>query len=330
MKRWQLILIAAIAVLAAALLAAWHLSRNSVHEAIPGEVYRSAQLSTGKLEDVVAEHGIRTVISLRRPRPGKRWYKNELAATKDLGIAHHDIALDATFSPRIDHLLQLRDLLQHAPRPILVKSRSGADRTGLAAMMATLLDGRSSLEEARARIDGKYDAFRDAHMGQPILEEYSAWLDAGGQRHSSERFNHWLENEYLDLSGNVHFLIDPIRGQLWQRPWGLIEEGFEFEVRRDEGPILELSGWAFDTRNASLLRGLELRLGGVMFQETWYGIHLPWLIDDFGKQAYLDSGWSASHPLEAFEDGCHELLLTFTRTDGSSWTSPPAARICIN
>lgn len=329
MKRWLLILIAAFAVIAAALYAAWYLARNHVYEAIPGKLYRSAQLSPAKLQDVVADHGIRTVISLRRPRPGERWYKNEIATTAELGVAHHDIALDATFSPRIDHLLQLRDLLQSAPRPILAKSRSGADRTGLAAMMATLLDGHSSLEQARDQVTWKYFAFSD-NMDLPILAEYSAWLESGGLGHSSEQFNYWLENEYLDLSGNVHFLIDPIRGQLWQRPWGLIEEGFEFEVRRDDGPILELSGWAFDTRNESLLQGLELRLGGVVFQETWYGIHLPWLVDDFGKQAYLDSGWSASHPLEAFEDGCFELVLRFTRADGSSWTSPPAARICIS
>ena len=330
MKRWQLILIAAIAVTAAALLAAWYLTRNSFHEAVPGELYRSAQLSTGKLKSVVAEHGIQTVISLRRPRPGERWYKNEIAATTELGIAHHDIALDSTFSPRIDHLLELRDLLQNAPRPILVKSRSGPDRTGLAAMMFTLLDGHSTLEQARARIAGKSYAFRDDNIGQPILEEYRAWLESGGLNHASEQFNHWLDNAYLDLSGNVHFLIDPIRGQLWQRPWGLIAEGFEFEVRREDGPELELSGWAFDTRNESLLGGVELRLGGVVFQETWYGIYQPWLIDDFGKEAYLDAGWSASHPLEDFEDGCFELVLTFTRQDGSSWTSPPAARICIN
>ena len=326
MKRWQLILIAVVATL----FAAWYLARNNFHEAIPGQLYRSAQLSAGKLKRVVAEHGIRTVISLRRPRTGERWYRNEIAIAAELGIAHHDIALDSTFSPRIDQLLELRDLLQNAPRPILVKCRAGADRSGLAVMMSTLLDGHSSMEEARVAISWKYYAFRDDSIGLPIFDEYSAWLDASGQRHSSELFNHWLENEYLDLSGNLHFLIDPIRGQLWERPWGLIAEGHEFEVRRKEGPELELSGWAFDTRNESLLEGVELRLGGVVFQETWYGIYQPWLIDDFGKEAYLDSGWSASHPLEDFEDGCHDLLLTFTRQDGSSWTSPPAAQICIN
>jgi protein tyrosine phosphatase (PTP) superfamily phosphohydrolase (DUF442 family) len=325
MKRWLISLFIVLGIL----YAAWMLLKNNFHEVIPGELYRSAQLSTGKLEEVIQEHGIRTLVSLRRPRPDKSWYKNEIAISESLGITRYDIAFDFTFSPRIDHLMELRDLLEEAPKPLLVYCRGGADRTGLASLMAKLLDGSSSLEDAREQISLEFYAVREDTMGVPIFNEYTAWLQSNGYPHSKDHFNHWLENEYTDLSGNIHFLVDPIREQLWQRPWGLIEEGHVFDVDRKGSDILELSGWAFDSRNTSLLDSVEVYLGELRFDESWYGIYQPWLIKDFGKEEYLDAGWMASHPLDQFDDGCYDLRLKFNRQDGSSWTSPPSARICI-
>lgn len=326
MKRWHIILI----IIFGILLTTWMLTRNNFHEVIPGEIYRSAQLSAAKLQQVVAEYGIQTIINLRRPRPGQDWYKQEMAMVKSLGIAHHDIALDLTFSPRIDQLLELRDLIENAARPLLLHCRAGADRTGLASIMVKLLDGSSSLTEARAQVSWKFHVSRESSMGIPFFDGYSAWLKTSDRVHSKGNFNQWLENEYIDLSGNIHFLVNAIEEQIWERPWGLFAEGHEFQVRRSETDTVDLSGWAFDTRNISLIDSVEVYLGGVLFEESWYGISQPWLIRDFGKVEYLDSGWMASHPLEDFEDGCHELVLKFNRRDGSSWTSPPSALICIH
>jgi len=325
MKRWHIILIIILAVLFTTRM----LTKNNFHEVIPGEIYRSAQLSAGKLENIVEKHGIKTVISLRRPKPDSGWYKNEKAAAETLGIGHHDIAMDLTFSPRIDHLLELRDLLSDAPKPLLVHCRAGADRTGLAATMAKLLDGSSSLEDARAQVSWEFHAVRETSMGIPFFDEYSGWLQTSGLVHSKDNFNRWLENDYIDLSGNIHFLVDQVHGQLWERPWGLIGEGHEFKVNRADSDLLELSGWAFDTRNISLLKSVDAFLGDVQLEDTWYGIYQPWLLKDFPHEQYLDSGWMASHPLDQFEDGCHELRLKFTRNDDSAWESPPAGRICI-
>lgn len=326
MKRWQIISLVILVTLGAVRLA----TRNNFHVLIPGEMYRSAQLSAETLKSKVEKHGIKTVISLRRPKPDESWYVNEKQVATELGISHHDIAMDLTFSPRIDHLIELRDLLEEAPRPLLVHCRAGADRTGLAAIIARLLDSESTLEEARAQVGPRYHVFDGDSIGLPMYDGYVAWLGTQGFTHSRERFNQWLENEYVDLSGNIHFLVDPIAGQLWERPWGRISEGFEFHVSRAEAERLELSGWAFDTRNLSLLGGVEVFLGETRFRDNWYGIPQPWLINDFGREEWLDSGWLASHPLEEFEDGCHDLTLKFTREDGTTWTSPPSARICIS
>ena len=311
------------------LTAAWLFLRNNFHPVIEGEVYRSAQLSGGKLEEVITEHGIRTVINLRRPQSDEGWYQAEKSVTAQLGVAHHDVPMDLTFSPRIDRLIELRDLLENAPRPLLFHCRAGADRTGLAAVMTKLLDGESTLEEARAQVGLKYHVVRDDSLGIPFFNEYQAWLERLGIEHSPEQFNHWLEHVYVDLSGNVHFLVDPIRGQTWWRPWGRYAQGERFMVRRSEDPELQLSGWAFDTRHRRLLSSVALSIGGISAEEVEYGIPQPWLIEDFGEPAWINSGWRASWFLEEFPDGCHDLELTFKRLDGSTWTTPPAARICI-
>jgi undecaprenyl-diphosphatase len=325
MKRWQIALIIFVGLLFTGRM----LTKNNFHEVTEGQLYRSAQLSSGTLENVVEKYDIKTVISLRRPKPEESWFNNEKEAARELGVGHHDIAMDLTFSPRIDHLIELRDLLENAPKPVLVHCRAGADRTGLAAVMAKLLDGSSSLDDARAQVSWKFHAVRENSMGIPFFDAYVTWLESTGTEHSADQFNSWLDNEYVDLSGNIHFLVDQIRDQLWQRPWGLINEGFSFDVKRSDSDLLELSGWAFDTRNETLLEGVEISLGGVTFDENWYGIYQPWLLKDFPNEIYLDSGWMASHPVNNFEDGCHDLELKFNRTDGSSWTSPPAGRICI-
>jgi hypothetical protein len=223
----------------------------------------------------------------------------------------------------------LRDLIQDAPRPLLVYCRAGADRTGLAGVMAKLLDGTSTLEQAREQVALEFLAVRADSVGILIFDQYAAWLENEGLTHSTPFFNQWLENKFIDLSGNIHFLVDQIRGQLWQRPWGLMDDGFEFEVNRSDSKVLELSGWAFDTRNTTLVESVEVYLGDVKFEESWYGIYQPWLINDFGKEEYLDSGWLANQSLDAFADGCYDLKLKFTRLDGSNWTSPPSGRICI-
>ena len=305
------------------------LTGDNFHQVIPGQVFRSAQLSDQKLGQLVKEHDIQSVLSLRHPIPEARWYIDEIAMTESLGIEHHSIAMELSVPARIDHLLEIRDFIETSPRPFLVHCKAGVDRAGLASIIVKLMDGKSSLEQARAQVSWKYLAFGGYGDGIPFFDGYSAWLQNSELVHSKTNFNHWLDKEYIDPSGNIHFLIHPIQEQVWMRPWGLIQEGHTFQLDRSQADSLELSGWAFDTKNVSLLKGIELYLDGVLIKDASYGIHSPWLINDFGKEEYLDSGWRARQALDQLSDGCHELKLIFNRLDGSSWASPPAASICI-
>lgn len=322
MKRAFIILLAVVAIAATAA----YPQRDNFDAVIPGKVYRSAQLSGEDLKAIVREHDIRTVINLRPVRKdSSEWYSEEIAAVEELGIGHHTIGMSQT-APRVDNILALRTLLDEVEPPLLVHCASGVDRTGLASVMVLLREGDHTIEEIERQVSWRYGAVTGNTIGRVFLEQYSGWLAKNDKTHSPEAFDSWLGADYVDPTGNVHFLIHPIRGRTWWRPYG---DGETFEVSRSKGDVLELNGWAFDTKNQSLLANVSLTLGGQALRDTEYGIHFPWLAEHFSNPEYLDSGWAVQQPLGSFSDGCHDLRLTFHRKDNSEWQTPRAARICI-
>lgn len=103
---------------------------DNFHEIDPGKYYRSAQLSKSAIKKYTAQYGIKTIINLRGASPKSSWYKDELAASKELGIEHYDIAMDYKRLPHKEDLVKLLDLFKDAPRPILLHCHAGKDRTG--------------------------------------------------------------------------------------------------------------------------------------------------------------------------------------------------------
>lgn len=303
--------------------------RHNFDVVIPGEFYRSAQLSGEQLKSVVRKNNIRTVVNLRPVLQGRSgWYREEMAAVNELGIEHVTLGMSKT-TPRIDNILALRNLIEDVETPVLVHCGSGVDRTSLAAVIILLREGRQTPEEIQRHASWRYGVISQDSIGRTILTQYRAWLAQSEKVHSPDVFDRWLENEYVDPSGNFHFYIHPIRRQAWGRPLGLYEEGEQFNISRGDSNILHMDGWAFDTRNQVPLADISFTLGGKEMVDAVYGLHYDWLINDFGKEEYLDTGWEIDQPLDRFENGCHDLRMTFHRKDGTSWQTPPAARICI-
>lgn len=301
---------------------------DNLRTAIPGQVYRSAQLSGSELKEVVRAYGIKSVVNLRPIREGSAWYPEEAAAMDGLGIEHHVVGLSQT-TPRVDTFRALKDVLEDIETPVLFQCTSGVDRSGVATAMFMLLRGEWTLEEVGKQLGWRYGAFSENSTGKLLLAQYREWLAQNSKTHSPELFDDWLANHYVDPSGNFHFFIHPIRDQPWLRPWGLYEEGVEFEISRGDSPIFHVDGWAFDTDNEQPLADISFSLGAKPLVNSQYGLDSSWLIEDFGKEQYLQAGWAINQPLEDIPDGCHDLRITFERLDGESWQTPPAARICI-
>jgi protein tyrosine/serine phosphatase len=124
----------ALAILVAALgiggyLGYLHLSGN-VHTVIAGELYRSAQPSAAQITEWASRFGVRTIVNLRAENVGRRWYDNEVAASKNLGIAHVDFGMSASRELTKEQAGRLLATLEAAEKPLLIHCQAGADRSG--------------------------------------------------------------------------------------------------------------------------------------------------------------------------------------------------------
>lgn len=105
---------------------------ENFHTVMPGELYRSAQLSGSQLDRHIQFEGIRTVINLRGPNAGVPWYDDEVRTCERLGVTHIDVRMSAKELPPPTEAATLMDAMHDAPRPLLVHCKNGADRSGLA------------------------------------------------------------------------------------------------------------------------------------------------------------------------------------------------------
>ena len=173
------------------------------HAVLPGRVYRSAQLSGGKLARVIESKGVRTVLNLRGPgaglaSPRNRWYADEVTATHAASVSQFDVSLSASSLPSPAELRRVLDVLDHAEGPILVHCKQGADRTGLVSAIARLLYSGDTVAQARQElwpVYGHFPAGRTRAMDD-FLDRYESWLAAQGEAHAPERFRHWADAVY--------------------------------------------------------------------------------------------------------------------------------------
>src|SRR5262245_54910481 len=125
---------------------------GNFREVVPGQVYRTGQLSECRLEEVIRRHGIRTVLNLRGPCPSAGWYQAEAAAAARGGASLEDVPLSATRLPSMAGIRQLVEALDRSEYPVLIHCHQGADRTGLAVAAYFLLRTEAPLAEGRRHL----------------------------------------------------------------------------------------------------------------------------------------------------------------------------------
>jgi hypothetical protein len=172
---------------------------SNEHTVIPGKVYRSGQLSRRKLERVLAEKHIRTVVNLRGCCPGCDWYNADAQATHAAGVSLEDLSFSAKRYPAPGELIRLVEVYDRTEYPILMHCAAGADRTGLASALAVLLLTDADLATGRRQLWPRYGHF--GSIGRTgvldgVLDAYEAKLAAGGETHSPARLRKWLAAEY--------------------------------------------------------------------------------------------------------------------------------------
>ena len=148
---------------------------DNVHVVEPGLAYRSGRLSPSTLEVVVTDYGIRSIISLVPPAPDEYWYRAERTLSAAKHITHYEMPLSAENELTTDQLRVLLMLLRGAPKPMLIQSTSGADRSGLAAAIFKYAVASRSVEEAKGQLSIRY-----GHV--PCLWTGTGAMDASFQR----------------------------------------------------------------------------------------------------------------------------------------------------
>ena len=171
--------------------------RGNFHVVVPGKVYRSAQPSPQRLRDWAREHKINTVINLRGDS-SRSFMDAERAVTRELGIDLITIRLSAVNLPTRPWLLKLIDALETARTPILLHCRDGADRSGVASVLAAMALGNEPLDEAWDELSWKYMHFDESpdHIAG-LIQRFDAWRRQDPARKGTwEEFKHWAAEVY--------------------------------------------------------------------------------------------------------------------------------------
>ncbi|QLF71417.1 tyrosine-protein phosphatase [Peteryoungia desertarenae] len=141
---------------------------GNFHEIIPGQYYRSAQLSGERLGAEIDRYGIRTVINLRGEHVGTPWYDEEVEATASRGVTLVNFGMSALRELPPQQVQQLLAILKTAEQPMLVHCMSGADRTGLASVMFLQQVAGVDEETAEWQLSPFY-----GHLNLPFLGAYA-------------------------------------------------------------------------------------------------------------------------------------------------------------
>ena len=120
-----------------------------------GKLYRSAQLTTPELEEIIATYHIKTVISLRGA-PGRTYfYEPEADTLQRLNVQFIPVTLEDEYYPHEKDLKEIFHQFDHGQYPILIHCRVGADRTGLVAALYQRAYMNKSLKESRQQLSFK-------------------------------------------------------------------------------------------------------------------------------------------------------------------------------
>ena len=164
---------------------------RNLHQIGP-QVYRSNQPSARQLTALHAKVGLKAVLNLRGTTE-QSFYLFEAEACQKLGISLVDLTLSASRAPSKAKLEEVYSLLQDLPRPLLIHCKSGADRTGLVAVMYQLLIDGQPFDMARRQLSFRYLHVANSPAGiqDHILRHYAVALNASGTG-----FMDWVRSAY--------------------------------------------------------------------------------------------------------------------------------------
>ena len=164
----------------------WH----NFEEFAPG-AYRSNQPDHARFE-AYAKMGIKTILNLRGAVKEPHFlFEAESAEQLGLNLINH--GMSARKAPQADKLVKLVEIFNQIEKPFLVHCKSGADRTGLAAVLYLMAIEDKSLDEARPQL-----SFRFLHIKRTTTGILDHFFDVYAARNAQSPIPimDWIRNEY--------------------------------------------------------------------------------------------------------------------------------------
>ena len=168
-------------------------------EIVPGRLYRSNHPTPGRLERAARKYGLRTVINLRGEKPCGSTELSEAAARR-LGLAHVFLPFESRGAPQRDRILRFHELYRTMRTPALLHCKSGADRAGLAAGLALLLEGAPTAL-AIHQLSLRHLHIRQSSTG--ILDAF--FLRYAAEAEGKKPFLDWVRDDYDEDDLRVRF-----------------------------------------------------------------------------------------------------------------------------
>ncbi len=192
--------------------AIFRLAWDNLAEVVPGKLYRSNHPTPARLAAAKRRYGLRTLVNLRGHRQcGSDALSRQAAA--ELGLHHIDMAFESRGAPHRDRILRFAALYRTLDAPALMHCKSGADRAGLAAGLALLLEGGRS-QDALAQLSWRFGHWSRSRTG--ILDAF--FVRYAAEAEGRVPFLHWVEHEYDEAAlrrdfvagGLASFLVDHV------------------------------------------------------------------------------------------------------------------------
>jgi protein tyrosine/serine phosphatase len=170
-------------------------------------VYRSAQLTPWRLKKIIKKYNIKTIINLRGNKQNYL-YKREKEICEKMGVEYYTISLKSRDITKIrkEELEKLINIFKSAKKPLLFHCKAGADRTGFAAVLWHLINGKDKnwAIDKELRLKYAYLSFSKAGILKELFKKYD----------EKEDFIEWFEkNKHkIHYKGNklINFLYEKI------------------------------------------------------------------------------------------------------------------------
>jgi protein tyrosine/serine phosphatase len=161
-----------------------------------GQYFRSGQLDADQLEAAIRNFGIRTVVNLRRVKPEKHSYREEIEVCDNEGVEYLECRLRLE-EPGVG-LRRLINILDEKRYPVLAHCTGGRDRAGIAAAVYRMVIKNESAIGAMEELNGRYDHHFSEYDG--LLWHYFTDWKKSGERLN---FREWIKtyNECLKIEG---------------------------------------------------------------------------------------------------------------------------------